>query len=125
MTQEKWKDIPTWEGIYQVSNYGRIKRHFKNGKDSFLTPFATKNGYYNIKLTYKGRQETWKVHRLVMTVFERPLLDTEDVHHKNELKWCNAFFNLQIKNHKDHVKEHWDDLKLQNRSKNMKKKELV
>lgn len=57
--QEKWKDIPTWEGIYKNSNFGRVKRLYKNGNERILNPFV-ECGYYHVKLTYKGREETWK-----------------------------------------------------------------
>ena len=94
--KEEWKDIPTWEGIYQCSNYGRVKRlkGIKVRYDRLLNPYRHKNGYYTIQLTYNKRSERWFVHRLVATVFQRPLLKTEDAHHKNHLPCCNCNFNI-------------------------------
>ena len=117
--KEEWKDIPNWSGIYQCSNFGRVKRFYKHGKQKLLNPFV-ENGYYHVKLTHNGKEETWKLHRLTATVWLRPLKDNEDVHHVNGLVWCNGVFNLQILPHSIHVKQHWDELKQNGKCKNMK-----
>ena len=116
--KEEWKDIPNWSGIYQCSNFGRVKRFYKHGKQKLLNPFV-ENGYYHVKLTHNGKEETWKLHRLTATVWLRPLKDNEDVHHVNGLVWCNGVFNLQILPHSIHVKQHWDELKQNGQKKNM------
>lgn len=116
---EEWKDVPNYEGVYLHSNFGRTKRLYKNGKQRILKPFV-ENGYYHVKLSYKGIENTWKVHRLTATVWMRPLKESDDVHHKNGLVWCNAVFNLQIIPHPIHVKYHWDELKTNGKCKNMK-----
>lgn len=105
MYQQIWKDIPTWEGIYQISNYGRIKSfQWKNERISNGT--RTPYGYYTFQLSHNGRQEEWRLNRLVATVFKRPLLQSEDAHHKNKLRCCNCIFNIQIKSSSWHSAEH-------------------
>lgn len=106
MYQQEWKDIPTWEGIYQLSNYARVKRFYKNGKVKIFNGTRTPHGYYMFQLCYKGRIEEWRLNRLVATVFQRPLVEGEDAHHKNKLRCCNCIFNIQIKNSSQHSAEH-------------------
>ena len=108
MYQQIWKDIPTWEGIYQVSNFGRIKR-LKGGRvkqDQIYLGKDAGNGYYRFVLTYGKRKERWDVHRLVASVWHRCLQNNEDVHHKNEFKFCNCCWNIEIKTHSKHSEEH-------------------
>lgn len=89
--KEIWKDIPAWEGIYQCSNYGRvynlITKHYLKGN-------KYKSGYYQIVLSYKGKEERWLLHRLVATVWKRPMLTNEDAHHKNHFRFCNCCWNI-------------------------------
>lgn len=105
---EEWRDIPTWEGIYQVSNFGRIKR-LKGGRvkqDQIHCGKNAGNGYLRFVLTQGKRKERWDVHRLIATVFQRPLLETEEAHHKNKMPCCNCIWNIEIKNEFEHAQEH-------------------
>ena len=63
-----WKDIPNYEGMYQVSNLGRI-RSFKRGKERVLKPGLNSHGYYQVELWKGGEGKTNKIHRLVMLAF--------------------------------------------------------
>lgn len=101
---EEWKDANWTQGVFQVSNYGRVyntktKRFLKGSK-------YPKTGYIQIDLCYNGTRQKWELHRLVATVWQRPLLETEDAHHKNKFKWCNCCWNIQIKDSKKHAQEH-------------------
>lgn len=54
---EIWKDIKGYEGIYQVSNEGRVKRLAgspKCKKDRILKNSTTSNGYLFVSLCNKG-----------------------------------------------------------------------
>lgn len=75
-SNEVWKDIPDWEGLYQVSNLGRVKvlkRVSSCGrklKEKIMKDFTTKLGYKKIGLTRKGcKQVYFRVHRLVLLAF--------------------------------------------------------
>lgn len=113
---EEWKDVPTWEGIYQCSNYGRIKRFLKlkNGtiKQQIHLGTKTEDGYLFFTLKYYKRKERWFVHRLVATVFQRPLKFKEVAHHKNNFPWCNCNFNIQIKSNFKHLSDHHSGMKM-------------
>ena len=77
--EEVWKDIPGYEGMYQVSNMGRVKslpRVVDRGKwgkrlvnERPKTPTLGKDGYYRVWLHKDGRGKDWLLHRLVAYVF--------------------------------------------------------
>jgi len=90
--KEIWKDIPNYEGMYQVSNLGRVKS-LKFEKERILKPTPDKDGYYNVSLYEGGEVKTNKIHRLVMLAFfgESDL----EVNHINGIKADNRFENLE------------------------------
>lgn len=100
---EVWKDIKGFEGIYQVSNYGRIKSIVKYNK--LMKSALDKSGYLKICLTdFKHKKHTFKVHRLVAENFLENEIGKEQVNHidgnkKNNkvenLEWCTQSENMQ------------------------------
>lgn len=78
--EELWKDIPGFEGIYQVSNLGRVKRlkrtipHNLTGrtqtlKERVLTPYTNKYGYTFVHIAANKLANTLFVHKLVAMTF--------------------------------------------------------
>lgn len=67
---EIWKDIKGYEGLYQVSNLGRVKslNYLRTGKEQILKLNLEKWGYYTVKLS-NGTPKWFKVHRLVAQSF--------------------------------------------------------
>lgn len=76
--KEIWKDVPGYEGYYQVSNMGRVRSldrviTYKSGarkllKGKMLSP-AMSNGYKQVALRMKGRRKTFKFSQLVAMAF--------------------------------------------------------
>ena len=66
--QEIWKDIPNYEGMYQVSNLGRVKS-LKRSKEVVLKLMDDTKGYLCLSLYKDGVKRTRKVHRLVAEAF--------------------------------------------------------
>lgn len=98
---ETWKDIPNYEGLYQVSNLGRIKSNYNYRKGNILTP-RLKKGYYTIGLRKDGIRKWHLVHRLVASAFILNENDYPQINHKDEnklnnrvdnLEWCTASYN--------------------------------
>lgn len=90
MVKEEWKDILDYENIYQISNYGRVKRICKT-KSVVCKPSNDSHGYKQIVLTKKGKKKSFKVHRLVAQAFIPNLNRYEEVNHN--LEWCDRKYN--------------------------------
>lgn len=102
--EEIWKDVIGYEGLYEVSNLGRIKSLEKidykglHRKEKILSPtLNTTTGYYYINLSKNGQKKNWNVHRLVALAFV-PNSDPQNktqVNHKDETKTNNFANNLE------------------------------
>lgn len=111
--EEIWKDVIGFEGLYQVSNFGRVrsldrrarigygKTRFVKGK--YLTPCACTNGYLSIPL-HNGSEnkKVFLMHRLVAMHFIPNSDNLPEVNHKDEditnnradnLEWCTSKYN--------------------------------
>lgn len=104
--QEIWKDVKGYEGIYQVSNLGRIKslrrkckhsngRVFRTVPEKIMTPIVQKNGYVYIGLCKNGVVKRCRLHRVVAIAFLENPDNLPEVNHKDENKQNNAATNLK------------------------------
>lgn len=111
---EIWKDIAGYEGLYQVSNVGRVRslkrsvfvrnrNKYKTLKGSIKTGcYELKNGYHVVSLYKDGIGKRFFTHRLVAVAFLENPLNLPQVNHKDEnkknnsvdnLEWCDAKYN--------------------------------
>ncbi len=105
---EEWRDIQGYEGLYQVSNAGRVKRLLKsNQKGRILSLTEDKDGYLRAHLSKNNSALFHSVHRLVATAFIQnpdgfPLVNHRDENKSNNnvenLEWCTAQYNTRYKN---------------------------
>lgn len=90
--EEIWKDIEGFNGIYQVSNHGRIF----GGRFKKIMKQKLNKGYRMINLTYpNGIQKTFQVHRLVAQHFIENKENKPFINHIDENKENNKFENLE------------------------------
>ena len=101
---EIWKDIPGYEGLYQVSNLGRVKslgRYVKKRSklafqdERMLCSPKDKYGYLIVTLCREGKPKKKKVHRLVAQAFIPNPENKETVNHINGDKNNNTAMNLE------------------------------
>ena len=99
--QEVWKDIKGYEGMYQVSNFGRVKsfdRYDKHGAlwlGKILSNKPKKTGYVNVKFSVDGKRSVKLVHRLVAEAFIPNIENKPEVNHKDGNKSNNKVSNLE------------------------------
>lgn len=102
--QEIFKDIPGYEGSYQVSNLGRVKslsRVVKKGtlKERILKSSPDRQGYLRVNLYKKGNKKTEKIHILMAIVFKGHLQSGYEgliVDHIDNIKINNFEWNIQL-----------------------------
>lgn len=96
--EEIWKPIPGWEGLYEVSNLGKIKsldRAKKGHKGRILTPKITRYGYLSVALSRDNKKKYNFVHRLVAISFIPNPDNKPYVDHKDNNKLNAKLENLQ------------------------------
>lgn len=111
--QEIWKDIEGYEGLYQVSNLGRVKsldKYINSGiknnsyvkRKEKILKLKFNQGYYEVTLTHNHKRRFCKVHRLVAQAFIPNPNNFPQVNHKDEnklnncvenIEWCDAKYN--------------------------------
>lgn len=112
---EIWKDIPGYEGLYQVSNLGKVKSlSFRNNqttikREKILSVLKKDNKYLYISLSKNGKRKNKYIHRLVAEAFidnknKYPFVNHIDYDVTNNkvdnLEWCTQEYNVKysIKN---------------------------
>lgn len=104
MDNETWKDVIGYEGLYQVSDLGRIRSLGRECKQCYgskqrkrariLVQEITIHGYCRVRLyDAAGKPKHHAVHRLVLSAFEK--VSDEQVNHINEIKTDNRLVNLE------------------------------
>ena len=93
---EEWRDIKGYEGIYQISNKGRVKTLGNNRrKEKIREGIADNTGYKRISLCKNGKEKKYSIHRLVAEAFLPNPDNLPVVNHKDENKLNNNVENLE------------------------------
>lgn len=103
---EIFTDIYGYEGLYEVSNLGRIRSlNYKGtGQEKILSPGFDKDGYLYVCLCKNGEKKRYFIHRLVAQAFLPNPNNYSQVNHKDEnklnnnvdnLEWCTAQYNSE------------------------------
>lgn len=120
--EEIWKDIPNYEGLYQVSNIGRVRSYDRNiiyisktGKvckrllpGRIMIARVGDDGYYSVELYKNKSSKRIKIHRLVALTFIPNPNNFPCINHKDEtrtnnnvenLEWCTYLYNNNYGTH--------------------------
>lgn len=96
--EEVWKHVENFEGYYEVSNLGRVRRNWHGKYKLLKTGYV--GGYQRVILSKEGTQTSLAVHRLVMESFKGIDFETLqkgfEVHHLDEDPSNNRPENLII-----------------------------
>lgn len=108
---EVWKDIKGYEGVYQISNTGKVKslsRYIKRNtglgktEEAIKKPVVKANGYLGVGLWKNKKVKNFTIHRLVAIHFLENPNNYKYVNHKDEdktnnnvenLEWCDILYN--------------------------------
>ena len=131
---EVWKDIKGYEGLYQVSSTGRVRRlagvvvREQHGKADAVQPIRERilksairyDGYELVTLCKDGKTKSFLVHKLVANAFISNPNDYNVINHIDEdkthnsvdnLEWCTSLYNNTYNNieirRQENKKKHW------------------
>ena len=98
---EEWKDIPRFDGCYQVSNFGNVRsfsvshKGFRRKEPKARALSLTHDGYQKVRLVANGKDITVRIHRLVAEMFVPNPDGKETVNHIDGNKQNNRADNLE------------------------------
>lgn len=115
MSAERWRPVVGYEGLYEVSDLGNVKRLSRqttsyNGfaecavtlPEMLMKPRLKTNGYLQVGLTKEGKQRMFSIHRLVAAAFLGE--STLTVNHINKTKTDNRLENLEYATTSENVR---------------------
>ena len=121
---EIWKPIVGWEGLYEVSNLGRVRSldrdvpakigSTETRKGKIKSQQKTRFGYMRVTLSKDKYRKTYMVHRLVGDAFLPNPDSLPFINHKNEtrndnraenLEWCTRLYNMNYGNCRQKIKD--------------------
>lgn len=124
IVEEIWKDIKGFEGTYEISNFGNVRKINKTNaydkrtrKYFYLKGSTNKDGYRKIKLSKNKKYKVFSIHRLVAQAFipnpnNYPVINHKDENKLNNcvnnLEWCSIYYNNNYGLHNQKVaKSNW------------------
>ena len=116
--KERWLPIVGYEKYYEVSNVGRVRSldrtvNHCNNSTRFIKGKIVKNSigwklYYYVRITVDYKCKAFYVHRLMAIHFLKPVLDKNEINHKNGIKTDNRLNNIEWCNHQENCQHAQD-----------------
>lgn len=108
LATEEWREIPGFDGHYEVSNMGRVRSWYwrkgnkRQERPIYNAPFVSNIGYVYYRLSYKKKGKNFAAHRLVLLTFVGE--STLEVNHRDGDKSNNKLDNLEYMTHRDNIR---------------------
>ncbi len=105
--KEIWKPIAEYEGLYEVSNMGYVRRACDSQrckKGDILTSGLISKGYLRIMLHKNGTHKRFPIHLFVLKTFIGPCPKGKEASHLNDIKTDNRLENLQWMTHSENMR---------------------
>lgn len=123
MNDEIWVPIIGYEGVYEISNLGRVKsvqrtieHHgaksgFYNKSEKILSPHRNlaRGGYFEVNLWKGNKSKNFKIHRLVANAFIPNQENKSEVNHKDGDKSNNCVNNLEWATSQENINHAWNN----------------
>ena len=102
---EFWKPVVGYEGLYEVSNLGRVKSLSYNhsGKEKNLKTWNDRLGYCRVQLNKDGKRKSCLIHRLVYEAFIGMIPKSKEIDHIDRIRDNNSVSNLRVVSHKENM----------------------
>jgi len=111
-TEEIWKPVPGYEGLYEASTLGHVRSLSRMGVDGrrlhgrLLSDRLNNNGYPSCVLCKDGKYSPQSIHRVIATTFLQPSNASFTTHHRNGIRSDNRVANLQLCAFSEHARHH-------------------
>ena len=104
MEKEIWFPVVGYEGLYEISSFGRVRslNYNRTGQTKVLRTHTNTRGYLTVDLYKNRKNKTFTIHKLVASAFLPNWFDDEQVNHRDEnkennnvdnLEWCDSKYN--------------------------------
>ena len=100
---ETWRPVPGYEGIYSVSDHGRVRRD-KGGSNTWAGRILAGGDHHGYRTVAIDPPKSSYIHRLVAAAFLGPCPDGYEVNHKNGNKADNQLHNLEYMTHAQNLR---------------------
>jgi hypothetical protein len=110
--KEKWKPVPDYDGLYSISNFGRVKSHerfqvnhskMQRVPEKILKPGCTPGDYLYVTLCKNHKFKSFTIHRMVGSAFLGWVYGKNTVNHKDGVRRNNFIWNLEWANQRENV----------------------
>lgn len=102
---ERWLPVTEYEGLYEVSDLGRVRSLPRNTTRGKILSSSLSNGYPAVTLFRNGKRKRWLVHRLVLAAFTGPCPPGQEARHgpggKLDERLENLCYGTRSENHLD------------------------
>jgi hypothetical protein len=105
LANEEWRDVVGYEGIYSISNLGRVRRDLaRNATPGKILKLGKKaRGYFSVSLSINDKRRSHAVHKLVAAAFFGECPPGKQVNHKYPPKTNNRVDNLEYLTQRENI----------------------